>query len=233
MMMKYFSFLVICCLLFNLPTVEGQQTLLGLLLNILFFTPKRNERDCKALILSSGVNNTETCSCRNNLGPQIVLECAIFEKKCLSPSDATYCTDTRVYSAYSKEDRKLLAVNMSPNVQEEKIVTDDYYYSSCYSSRFEFAFARDDADAGSPSSNNKYTNCSAYSVTYDAVIDADSLTYHCTSCDICDSGVDFKYNCSNVPADGKFAFGNETLLYTNYPGPIVDSCYPIADFIRP
>ena len=228
--MKYFSFLVICCLLFNLPTVEGQQTLLGLLLNILFFTPKRNERDCKALILSSGVNDTEDCYCKNyQLGPQASFYCST-GKKCLSPSDSTFCSDS-TYSAHTK-DRKRLAFNTSPDVREERLRASGNIEGCCdeFTSQFEFAFARGDAD--SPSFN-KYTNCSAYVLRYDSVVDAETGPYHCTSCDICDSGVDFKYNCSNFRVDGAYAFGNETSREAYYPGPIVDSCLPIADFINP
>ena len=228
--MKSFPFLVIFCLLFNLPTVEGQQTILGLLLNILFFTPKRNERDCKALILSSGVNDTEDCYCKNyQLGPQASFYCST-GKKCLSPSDSTFCSDS-IYSAESK-DRKRLALHTSLDVREEKLyarasIAGNYIEVS---STFEFAFARGDAD--SPSFN-KYTNCSAYVLSYDSVTQIESYPYYCTSCDICDSGVDFKYNCSKFSVNGAYVFGNETLRYTYYPGPIVDSCFPIADFIHP
>ena len=230
MMMKYFSFQVICCLLFNLPTVEGQQTLLGLLLNILFFTPKRYERDCKALILSSGVNDTGRCYCKNDQQWSQASFYCYTEKKCLSPSDSTFCSDS-IYSAESK-DRKRLALHTSPDVREEKLyarasIAGNYIEVS---STFEFAFARGDAD--SPSFN-KYTNCSAYVLSYDSVTQIESYPYYCTSCDICDSGVDFKYNCSNFRVDGAYAFGNETSREAYYPGPIVDSCLPIADFINP
>ena len=179
--MKSFPFLVIFCLLFNLPTVEGQQTILGLLLNILFFTPKRNERDCKALILSSGVNDTGHCYCKNyQLGSQASFYCYT-EKKCLSPSDSTFCSDS-TYSAHTK-DRKRLALNTSPDVREERLRASGSIQGCCdeFTSQFEFAFARGDAD--SPSFN-KYTNCSAYVLSYDSVTQIESYPYYCTSCDI-------------------------------------------------
>ena len=37
-------------------------------------------------------------------------------------------------------------------------------------------------------------------------------------CEICDGGADFKYDCSNVFRDG-------------FPGPKVDSCFPVADLV--
>jgi hypothetical protein len=51
----------------------------------------------------------------------------------------------------------------------------------------------------------------------------------CARCEICDNGIEFKYDCSNVK--GTLAFNNMTNTTELVPGPKVETCYPIANVI--
>jgi hypothetical protein len=74
--------------------------------------------------------------------------------------------------------------------------------------------------------SKKYSGCSISSLAVFA-----EVPYYmvCSSCEICDSGIDFKYDCSNTV--GTNLFNNATNMTELIPGPKVESCIPIADVI--
>jgi hypothetical protein len=78
------------------------------------------------------------------------------------------------------------------------------------------------------SSSKKYSACSIFSSPYEAQVI--SGTMYCRSCEICSSGIDFMYDCSNTVVS--YTLNNVTNMGQDFiPGPKVESCIPIAAII--
>ena len=230
--MKYLPSLTICALMFLPTQVEGTLLILFVfgpyLLSKIFFPERRNDRDCNSLRLSTGLNITldteQGCGCF--LGDQsksLFIVCGpIKDTICLTPSDALFCspaTSDNSYSAYSTS-RKIFQFSTPPSIESESL--DVELKATNFSTSFSFRFDR--GDGSSPS--KKYTRCSVTSKSYVSFTDVTNPV-NCTSCDICENGVDFKYDCSN--ANGTFAFSNVTNTTVLVPGPKVESCFPVVD----
>ena len=222
--MKFFQFLTICSLTFLPTPVEGYSAIWffsGLIYNILqgiFYPKKRDERDCNALKRSTGQDITgEECSCYGDRYNGVFLNC-IGVEVCLSPSDPTFCTasTSNSYVATSTH-RKAWSSSTSPLIMLETVST--FFRAPDFESFFAFTFVHGDGS----SSSKKYSNCSATSAS--SFFLKEEFNYvDCASCNICENGVDFKYDCSN-------ANGTLTNTGTLTPGPIIESCFPVADFL--
>ena len=226
--MKYLHFLTICAVTFLPTQVEGTWIYFGYILrgiailyHSIFFTKRRNERDCKALFLSAGITNTESCYCGG--WSRVDVDCdPLNELVCVSSSssssNAVYCSNNTWYTAESTE-RPPYAYSTNPNIETEG----SYLYFSGNGFRtIAFGFVRN-------ATSNKYTKCSAYLAVgkYDGY-------YECEGCAICENGVDFTYNCSNIQVKGTIATGNvtnSTESAPEVPGPKSLSCIPVTSVI--
>lgn len=159
-----------------------------------------------------GLNSTvinDQCSCSDDSG--LSLRCTqMKERICISPSDPVFCTnytdinDGGVYE--TKLSSKPLTgqyftapVQVVVTIVTENII--DFYFEA--------------VDGASPESK-KYTKCE---ILFDGRDD-------CTSCDICDNGIDFKYDCSTT----NYTVVTDTLTSFR-PGPKVETCFPVANII--
>ena len=204
-----------------------------------YFTEERNERDCQAVRQATGLNRTEyinQCSCFANNINGVFITCYPREIICMSPFDGTYCAPSAYGGPYqaSSTTRELRASTIIPSLKNEAMVINFEVPGPRYlGNRFTFKFER--GIRTNTSSSKKYVRCSVTSVIYSyLVLDRQTSDYQfdqCTSCDICDNGVDFKYDCSNANGTGLFVFGNMTNTTILVPGPKVESCIPVASII--
>ena len=204
-----------------------------------YFTEERNERDCQAVRQATGLNRTEyinQCSCFANNINGVFITCYPREIICMSPFDGTYCAPSAYGGPYqaSSTTRELRASTIIPSLKNEAMVINFEVPGPRYlGNRFTFKFER--GIRTNTSSSKKYVRCSVTSEIYSyLVLDRQTSDYQfdqCTSCDICDNGVDFKYDCSNANGTGLFVFGNMTNTTILVPGPKVESCIPVASII--
>ena len=239
MKLSFVLFITICALTCLPTTVEGADRTFFIirfrlreLISNIFFPERRNERDCDTLKASTGLTSTEECFCfgSDKFGVSVICD-PMKEKICLLPSSELFCSNasdatevTATSTAYfaGSTSRKLLGIFSPPiMVAQEAVVV--YFESTDFLNGFLFVFDRGDGQ----SSSKMYSGCSITSNTL--VNDTEFDFDECSSCDICDSGVDFKYDCSN--ANGTFAFSDVTNTTELVPGPKVDSCIPIADVL--
>jgi hypothetical protein len=234
--MKSIQLLMTCAFLLLFPSpVEGTLFFiisysLNVIFNSIFFSRRREARDCEALRQSTGLNitaDTPGCSCGINLFSYAVdISCSAQGVICISPSDPTFCTSaTGVFSNFEVRSNTLITLSpRSPVSIKEEVNSVDFDTPEFFFNRFTFKFIHGD---GAPSSN-KYIGCSVDTVTTDLTVpDQTSVAGKCNTCEICDNGVDFKYDCSNV--DGIFAFSNVTNTTGILPGPKVENCFPVVN----
>lgn len=192
-MMKYLPFLALCALAF-LPT-QVESFYFGIILfrirnfvDNIFYTNRRNKRDCEALLTSAGITNTENCFCDGS--SSLYFSCdPLNENTCLSSSGAKYCTNKTYYFGFSTE-RERLAFTVSPKIQDE------YSALTINDGRVEeffFGFSRDVA-------TDKYVDCFTGVVVADD--DFGSIFYGCDRCQICENGLDFTYDCIDYQING-------------------------------
>jgi hypothetical protein len=235
-------FLLLLFILLLLPTpVEGIFGILSILrysivviYNSLFYSMARERRDCSALLvpLSTERNiTTMTRGCRrcerNLITYTVGIYCSIEGRICITPSsDPTFCTPpTNVFSTYEVHSNTLppFASTSTVSIQEE-ISTVDFDTSKFFQNRFTFQFIREDE---TPSSK-LYTSCTVTTTSIDETqTEPIFISTSCYRCDICDNGIDFQYDCSNV--DGIFVFHNGTNTTEILPGPKVETCFPIIN----
>ena len=155
------------------------------------------------------------------------------EKICLLPSSELFCTNTSVdtersststYYYASSSDRRSLGI-FSPPVMITQERVRFVFDATDFRNDIFISFYRSD----NQSSSKMYSGCIIVSVSTSFVDDSDDTIVRCSSCEICDNGVDLKYDCSN--ANGTLAFSNVTNTTVLVPGPKVDTCIPIADVI--
>jgi hypothetical protein len=239
--MKYFPFLAICSTAFLPTPLEGKtlylvRYIISNTLDQIFFPTRRDERDCNTLKEVSGLTNAEACRCEGyaTLGVSIVCD-PMKQQVCMTPSDESFCTSastddsleitetTTLYAALSGP-RKRVSF-LSPPVQIEfDAVIGTFVNEPEFNNTFQFYFYR------APSSS-EYTSCDILNEAYFPVDDDFGFPEvdFCNSCSICDNGVDFKYDCSN--ANGIYSFNNATNTTELGPGPKIESCIPVADFL--
>jgi hypothetical protein len=202
----------------------------------LFFPPRRNKRDCDTLKEIVGYTNVEQCTCSNHNEQGVDITCKPMQQKiCMTPTDESFCTSTTssddlfedndfstVYTASSSY--RTTSQSMSPPITAKKETTMGTFVNEPdYKSSFDFVFYRGNAtDPSSP----KYVECYIDNRFYLAPFGL-LRSIQCMTCSICDSGVDFKYDCSD--ARGFYTYNNKTKKKELGPGPIVESCIPIAD----
>ena len=218
-MMKYLSFMTICALTFLPTQVEGTifyaLFFLSNLLNFLFYTDQRDERDCEGFAQNAGITNTESCTCSGVT--TLLLTCRpANEEACLSSSNATYCTNSTRYVAYST-DRIRLAFSTPPGLSQQNL---DLFLNdtSTEITRIEFLFALD--------TSKNYTNYRQCGVGIATLSTA--LAVDCGSCQICENGLDFTYDCSNIPVEVKGP--NSTESAPSF-GPKSDTCIPVTSVV--
>jgi hypothetical protein len=206
--------MTICALTFLPTQVEGTIIIFSLfifsnLLNLLFYTDQRNERDCEGFAQSAGITNTESCTC-NGL-TTLLLNCRpANEEACLSSSNATYCTNSIRYLAYSTP-RIRLAFSTPPGLQQQN---SDLFFNdtSTEITRIQLLFALD--------TSKNYTQCEVGITTLST-----ARSVECGSCQICENGLDFTYDCSNIPVEVK---GPNSTESTPSFGPKSDTCIPVT-----
>ena len=170
--MKSIPFIAICALTFLPTKVEGTLALIYLVFTRILFSERRNERDCQVLLRSAGVNRTESCYCSPS-GNSLVVYCDnMNESICMLPTSSRYCTNSSALSYISTE-RSPLAVFSSPTIRSGTLST--------WAAEISFSGGAD----------GRYDGCSV------EVRQLGGL-FSCGSCVICDNGVGFQYDCSNV-----------------------------------
>lgn len=155
-----------------------------------------------------GLNSTvinDQCSCDDS---GLSIKCTrMKEQICISPFDPVFCTNyTDDISDGGVYETKL----------SSKPLTGQYFTTQVTISIeniFDFHF---EAVDGASSESKKYTKCEILFNGWD----------DCTSCDICDNGIDFKYDCSNT----NYTVATDTLTSFR-PGPKVETCFPVANII--
>jgi hypothetical protein len=236
--MKYFPFLAICSSMTFLPSaVDGQtlyfvRSIVSNTIDRIFFPKRRDESDCNILKGLSQLTNTETCRCEGYATFGVALICEPMKQPvCIAPSNESFCTSASTddslestsfntaYVAYSGIRTRLSFMSPPVQITRESIsgafVTEPEFFSS-----FDFDFFL------APSSN-EYTDCFIFNFSFE--MDDFPEGAYCNSCSICDNGVDFTYDCSNVK--GMYNFNNETNTTELGPGPKVDSCFPVASIL--
>jgi hypothetical protein len=148
----------------------------------------------------------------------------------MTSSDETYCTtanpdnslvETATSTSYTAASgsRSRLAL-FSPTVEiANEQVFGLFVEDPGFNNAFIFNFVR-----AASSSSKKYTACTAASSS--AIGNATRVREGCNSCTVCDNGVDFKYDCSNV--NGNLIYNNTTNTTEIGPGPTLESCIPIT-----
>ena len=209
--------MTICALTFLPTQVEGTILIFSLfifsnLLNFLFYTDQRNERDCEGFAQNAGITNTESCTC-NGLTTLLLTCRPANEEACLSSSNATYCTNSTRYQAYSTP-RIRLAFSTPPGLQQQN---SELFFNdtSTEITRIQLLFALD--------TSNNYTNYTKCEVDITTLSTARSVV--CGSCQICENGLDFTYDCSNIPVEVK---GPNSTESTPSFGPKSDTCIPVT-----
>jgi hypothetical protein len=218
--MKCTPLLAICTLTFLPTQVEGFLILraLGKLLCIAFYPERRNDRDCESLYQSAGVTGVETCTCQGWCRSGVDFQCPdMKENICFSPFDAAYCSNETYYYAETIR-RPYLTFFNSPQLERE-IIVKTFNKVGYIADSFTFIFVH----AYDISPSKTYISCTVQ------IQKTDLSTAFCDRCTICDNGVDFKYDCSNI--DLLPVFDNVTNTTTVAPYPKVDSCFPVADII--
>lgn len=220
--MKYIPALTIFALAFLPTPVKGT-------IFQIFYSQRRQKRECAAVLPTAGVANTDNCICGNDFFPPsgLFIDCSPLEENiCVSPSDVRFCTNsslktTSSYSAYTTG-RRFVSPFTSPKIDEEYVRID--IDKGNFRNRFSFQFLR---DGGLPS---PYSSCRISSDGYFESNDSGPGNFvDCARCVICESGFDFKYDCSNV--NGTLAFNDVTNTTELIPGPKVESCFPITNII--
>lgn len=219
--MRYLPFVTICALAFLPSQVDGTFIIIGIgifLIGRIFYTEERFNRDCNAIQEAGGINSTdeELCVCSSGTGNALTLNCfPLKEPICLTPPDVVFCTNSSRYEAVSSN-RRPFAMSTIPSIVREEVRA-EFEGPNNFVNSFYFEFSRGDGST----SSKKYTTCTVQS-------DAGRFV-DCKSCEICDSGIDFKYDCSNT--NGTYAFSDVTNTTILLPGPKVESCIPIADIV--
>ena len=224
--MKYIPLLTICILIF-LPT-PAQGFLLIVFIYGKFFTPQRTARDCAVVLPTTGIENAaELCTCGNSYSNrELDIACAPLQGRiCLSPSDARFCSNAtasdNTYRA-STTSRYALRFSTSPKIEVERV--DIEMNVDDFRNRFVFTFW---SDGGLPSPK-AYNRCAIRTMSsYSGEDNGNNV--RCNSCEICDNGVDFKYDCSN--SNGTLAYNPMTKKTKLIPSPKIESCIPVADII--
>lgn len=237
--MKYISVLAICALAFLPTPVEG--TLLFLYFAVsnfflrIFYPQRRDEKECNVLKEIAGLTNTDACICIGFAESGVYISCdPMKEKICMTPSDDLFCTNatidgslevTATSTAYSADStaRKRFSLLSPPVKMQSESLFGTFAELAVPEFRNSFIFSFDRGDGSS--SSKKYTGCLVTSTSY--LADEDSVYEDCNSCVICDSGVDFKYDCSNTK--GTYIYSNMTNTTELIPGPKVETCFPVAD----
>jgi hypothetical protein len=238
--MKYIPVLAICALTFLPTPVEGQLFFLlyfrlSNFFSRIFYPVSRDEKDCDVLKEIAGLTNTEACICFGNVKFGVSISCdPMKEKICMTPSDDLFCTNatmdgslaiTATSTTYTADStaRKRFSL-LSPPVRVERETLFGTFAELAvpeFRNGYFFSFDRGD---GAPSTK-KYTACVVRSGS--VLADEDFVVEDCNSCVICDSGDDFKYDCSNTK--GTYIYSNMTNTTDLIPGPKVETCFPVAD----
>jgi hypothetical protein len=174
--------------------------------------------DCNSLmggyvgLNSTVINDQCTCDDDNGFGLRCI---RMKERICISPtSDPAFCTN---YTDVS--DGGVYEIKLTP-----KPSTGRYFFPPVVNSEVVTIYTGNIIDFhfevldGASSESKKYTKCE---ILFDG-------RETCTSCDICDNGIDFKYDCSNV----NYTYAADTLTTSSFrPGPKVETCFPVANVI--
>jgi hypothetical protein len=188
----------------------------------------RDEKDCDVLKGISGLTNTVKCECSGSGRLGVTIFCGpMKEKLCITPSDDLFCTknpnETASFDTLYRIDstaRKRLSSSPPVKIRRESVFgAFAELEEPRFRNIFQFSFNRGDGS----SSSKTYTSCAVTSEPDLFVFD------DCNSCDICDSGVDFKYDCSNTK--GAYIYNNVTNTTELIPGPKVETCFPVADVL--
>ena len=210
-------FLAICAVTFlSIPVVEG--FFWRDIWNRLLFTDARNERDCEALLRSAGIDRSENdCSCTFRANTLKTTKCAMNEYVCLAPSNPFYCTNSSVVSMFGAKRQAILGL-FNPTRSEAMEV--EYYRDYPTTDDLDRIFARF-------AFYRNYTGSPFYECY--ASFEDDGFFRDPCQCEICASGLDFKYDCSNVVNGGPFRINQTTEVFV--PGPKVDTCIPVTDIL--
>lgn len=150
--MKCIQFISLGALAF-LPTPVGG-TLLFIdwvfrrIVETLYFTDRRNERDCQAVMLSTGLDvtgETNECICNTDgyTSFYVTLTCPeVKDTICVSPSDDKFCSQRPSYYSAETTKRTTLSVNTSPLITSESIVVLFDEPDFDFSNTFYFTFDR-------------------------------------------------------------------------------------------
>ena len=233
--MKFILFLAICSTSFLPTPVEGTLFFLYSILSSIGWPARRDERDCNTLKELAGLTNTEACICVGLERFGVYISCDPMKQQiCMTSSDTSFCTNETVndtleitptstsYVAQSNSRRRLSFLSPEVTIVSEEIFG-TFMEEPEFRSSFKFFLERGDG----ASSSNKYSVCSVES-SY-VIAGEDTVFDDCNSCDICESGIDIKYDCSNVNAT--YSFSNVTNTTEFGPGPKVESCIPIANLL--
>lgn len=195
-MMKYLPFVALCILAFHPIQVEGffLNRIGNLLIQISFFfdnfsdnilySNRRNKRDCEALYASAGITNTESCFCDGSSSLSIFCD-SLKEETCITTTGATYCSTNSNYFGFSTEREPFSSA--TPKLQSEYpgfLLNDDVIEG------FAFGFTRD-----VESETKKYVVEQCFAGIEVADEDFGSFFYFCDSCEVCENGLDFSFNC--------------------------------------
>jgi hypothetical protein len=234
--MKYIAVLAICTLTFLPTPVEGQLFLslflrLSIFFSSVFYPQSRDEKECNVLKEIAGLTNTEACRCFGHGYIGVTISCnPMKEKICMTPSDDLFCTNatmdgslaiTATSTTYTADStaRKRFSL-LSPPVKMLR----ESLFGTFGELQIRLCFLFDRGDGSS--SSKKYIGCSVAPGFLSA--DDDFFSEEC-QCVICDSGVDFKYDCTNTL--GTYIYNNVTNTTEFIPGPKVETCFPVADIL--
>ena len=233
--MKFIPFLAICSTSFLPIPVEGTLFFLSNIVPGFFFPVRRDERDCNILKELAGLTSAEACICQGLEKLGVYISCNPMKQQiCMTSSDTSFCTNATIddsleitstsTSYYARSSFRRNLPLLSPEVM---IVTESVFGTFVEEPEFRSTFTFSLERNIGTSSSNKYSTCSIKS--FYGIAEENAVSDSCNSCEICESGIDIKYDCSNV--NSTYSFSNVTNTTEFGPGPKVESCIPVANLL--